>query len=151
MKRAIQGLFVVALALNAERCDLAYVDWELVLAIATGVGMIGYLLIEHKRTSKLDDLADEHTERLLKLELIWAYAAEQSDLDALELRVSKFETPPDVTQLAERTATMAELVGDMRERLATVEARMDHKPITQTRRKDGKFGAPGEEPPKGAA
>ena len=67
----------------------------------------------------------------------------------LHSRLASMETAiaaSSPSTIAERVASMEAAVhntsADIRERLAVVEARLDHRPHTQTRRKDGKFGAP---------
>jgi hypothetical protein len=131
LKRLTAIGFLGVTVFAGEKCGLIYVDWELVLALAAGISTIGMLWLDHKRNSKMDELADQLTERILKLEVIWAYAAEKSELEALAMRVSLVGHDEEAFRV-------------LSERVATIEARIDHRPITMTRRKDGKFG--GTEP-----
>lgn len=119
---------------------IADVDWEVVLSVSLGLGACAVTWLEHRRASKLDETADELRERVVQLEAAWAHAATAADIGVLAERLAAMAVPPDITQLAERTAAIAERLIDQGERLATVESRIDFKPITHTRRKDGKFG-----------
>lgn len=125
---------------------LADVDWEVVLSVSLGLGACAITWIEHRRASKLDDVADELRERVVRLEAAWEHAALDADLDVLTERLSSMAVAPDITILAERTAALAERLIDQGERLATVEARIDHKQITHTRNARGKFTSPDEVP-----
>lgn len=117
-------------------------DWEELMMLSMGFAAIGYIIVDLKRTSKLDGLADEHRDRITKLELIWAYAAEKSDLDALEVRVENIATPSDLTQLADRVAVLSEHAMTHAERITTLEARADHRPWRPARKKNGTFAKP---------
>jgi hypothetical protein len=112
-------------------------DWDEVLMLCMGFAGLAYIVVDQVRTSKLDNYADNFDERLTKLELVWAYAAEDADLTALAAHVDR---------VAERLATAMERLAEdcaseLGERVATLEARADFKPWTQTRRKkNGQFG-----------
>jgi len=78
-----------------------------------------------------------------------AHRRESDERIHLHARLASVETAIAASYpstLAERVAALEVAVystsADIRERLAVVEARLDHRPHTQTRRKDGKFGAP---------
>ncbi len=76
---------------------------------------------------------------------VWAMIAEarahRRDADErieLHARIAEL-AGADPAALRERLAELTEIVACLRERTATLEARIDHRPITQTRAKDGKF------------
>lgn len=130
------------LAFKLQSCNTV-IDWEVVLSLMLGLGALGYAFNEHRRTSKLDDLAVTHAERITALEAVAVYATNvDKRLDGIDYSIARLEergSPPDLLQLVDRVAATESVLGDVRERVAVVEARADHKPITQTRRKDGKF------------
>jgi len=77
-----------------------------------------------------------------------AHRRESDERIHLHARLASMETAiaaASPSTIAERVATLEVAVhstsSDIRERLAVVEARIDHRPHTQTRRKDGKFSA----------
>lgn len=123
---------------------IADVDWEVVLAVAMGVGTAAVAWIEHRRTSQLDDIASSLLERVATIE---AVAAHRDDLIALGERVNGIGTPPDLTAVHERVAALMDRQVSHAERLAVLEARADHQPWKHTRRKDGKFARADEAPP----
>lgn len=116
-------------------------DWDEVLMIAMGFAGIAYIIVDQIRSSKLDRYSDDFDARLARIELVWTYAAEEAELRLLADKVERFATPPDLTQLVDRVSTNEENVLELAERVATLEARADHKPWTLTRRKDGKFAS----------
>lgn len=128
------------------------VDWDVVLAVALGLGAIGTTLVEYRRTSKLDAVADDLRERVATLEAVAAHRedviAMAHDLNQLRDRVD--EARDDKTSdVGERLAALTSAWVGHAERLATLEARADHQPWKHTRRKDGKFGRADEAPPAG--
>ncbi len=101
------------------------VDWDVVLAIVLGLAAIGYAVLEYRRTSKLDDLAQSLGERLAKVETVVSADAPHS--------------------LAERVSELEARI-EYAERIATLEARVDYQaPKITKRRSDGKFGS--DKPP----
>lgn len=106
------------------------VDWDVVLSIVLGLAGIGYVVIDHRRVSKLDEWGQSLGERVASLE---AQIQGQSQHTIPE-RLASLESRADEIR------DWTEDIASIRERLATAEARIDFKPITHTRRKDGKFG-----------
>lgn len=135
------------LALGGDRCGLIYIDWELVMALAAGISTLGVLWLEHRRANRLDEFALAFAETL-------STKANAGDVTAVLERVVVLETllaTSHQSTLPERVAALETevewLSGELgaadtaalRERVAVVETRLDFKPVTHTRRKDGKF------------
>lgn len=132
------------------------VDWDAVFAITLGIGALGMVVLEHRRTTKLDDLAQDMGERIAKIEVIVAGDAPHTLAErvaALEATIERIEDKPDtsaaIADLRERLGVVEEQpdlredIIALRERVAVVEARIDFKPITHTRNARGKFVSPG--------
>jgi hypothetical protein len=117
------------------------VDWDVVLAVALGLGAIGTALVEHRRTSKLDDVADNLRERVTALEVV---AAHRDDVIELGHAIEQLRGADRATDVGERLAALTERQVGHAERIAVLEARADHQPWKHTRRKDGKFAKPGD-------
>ncbi len=130
------------------------VDWDVVLAVALGLGAIGTALVEHRRTSKLDDVADNLRERITALEAVAAHRDDVIELghaiEQLQQRMGDIEAGR-ATDVGERLAALTERQVGHAERIAVLEARADHQPWKHTRRKDGKFGRADETPPEPSA
>lgn len=105
------------------------VDWDVVLSIVLGLAGIGYVVIDHRRVSKLDEWGQSLGERVAAIEATLATSNPQT----LPERVAALEAQPELT----------EDVASLRERMATVEARIDWKQITHTRGAKGRFASPG--------
>lgn len=140
------GVGLLAFTLARSSPSAAYLDWDVIVSIVLGLAAVGAAILDYRRTSRLDELAVQHAERLSALEAVAVYATNvDKRLDALDYNVARLEErreSVDVLQLVDRVAATESVLGDVRERVAVVEARADHKPITQTRRKDGKFAPP---------
>lgn len=137
-----------SLVLGGEKCGLVYVDWELVLALATGVATVGVLMLEHRRANRLDEFAVDLAETV-------AQKADASELAAANERIAALEAMvhgQGQQSVPERLASLengrewvedaAGKIGELGERVSAIETRIDFKPITHTRRKDGKFASP---------
>lgn len=103
-------------------------DFDEVLMICTALAASTVLVLEWRRVSRLDEWA---------MTLASQQAAHDERLRVVEARVD----------YGERIVAIEHAIGFSREdsiseRLATIEARIDHKPITQTRGKGGKFASP---------
>ena len=139
---------VSALTLGGERCGLIYVDWELVLALASGIATIGVLFLEHRRANRFEELAVEHAERIATLEA-QAERVTPEMIDALAERMTTLEAVTAGEQsIGQRVASLeaqpecSDDVASLRERVSAIEARIDFKPITHTRGAKGKFVSP---------
>ncbi len=114
-------MMLLLLPLFAAR-SIADVDWEVVLSIAFGLGAAAYAVLEHRRTTKLDGLADHMLQRIAALEAV---------------------ASPDITSLDERLSFAIERQISHAERIATLEARADYHHVKATKRgPDGKFASP---------
>ena len=115
-------------------------DWDEILMICTAFGALAYVIMEWRRVSRLDEYALAFEQRLAELE---GRTGAHNPISLAE-RVAAVEAERATFDPAEVRATLAshEARLDIVERLATVEARLDHKPVTQTRAKGGKFASP---------
>lgn len=146
MKRALGLVLLGVLALGGDQCGIAYVDWELVMSLAAAIITLGVLWMEHRRENRLDALAIDHTARIATLEAI-AVDADALDkrIDAMAYELSaRADRVDNMVALFEARLPEADALRSLCERIATLEARADHKPWTHTRRKDGKFASPDE-------
>jgi hypothetical protein len=107
---------VSTLVLGGERCGMIYVDWELVLALASGIATIGVLFLEHRRANRFEELAVEHAERLATLE------ANAERLDGLDL----------VDKIARLEATSTDAL-TVETRIAQLEARSERDEHLESR------------------
>lgn len=133
---------VAALALGGDRCGVVYVDWELVLALASGIATIGVLFLEHRRANRFEELAVEHAERIATLETqiqaldgleivdkIARLEATSTDAMSIENRIAALEEQAKrdehlesrLAELGERVARI-ETTGELAERIARLEA-----------------------------
>lgn len=108
----------------------ADIDWELVLAIAMGLGAAAVAVLEFRRTSRLD----EHSEDFAAQQ-----AASAATIADAGMRLARLEEL--VAVLTERVAYL-EAASRLAERIAVLEARADHQPWKHTRKKNGQFGSP---------
>ncbi len=87
-------------------------DWDELMMLAMGFAGFAYVVVDLKRTSRLDDLAGSFGERLAKLEA--------SDLSAVEGRLRTIEIRAEFEQrVDERLASVAE-------RVAVLETHREH-------------------------
>lgn len=89
------------------------IDWDAVFAIALGLGALGTVVIEYRRTSKLDELAHDLVDRVARLE------ATSTDAMTVEQRIASLEVK------AERDEMLEERVASIGERVASIEATRD--------------------------
>lgn len=105
-------------------------DWDAVFAIALGIGALGTVVLEYRRTSKLDELAQELGERLATIEAVIhdsrdlvdrvaRLEATSTDAMTVEQRIASLEVK------AERDETLEERIASVQERVAIVET--EHK------------------------
>lgn len=103
------------------------VDWDVVLSLVLGMAGIGYVVIDHRRTSKLDELAQSLGERVATIEAVIhdsrdlvdrvaRLEATSTDAMTVEQRIASLEVK------AERDEHLEERVAGIGERIAAVEA-----------------------------
>lgn len=103
-------------------------DWDAVFAIALGIGALGTVVLEYRRTTKLDELAQELGERVATIEAVIhdsrdlvdrvaRLEATSTDAMTVEQRIASLEVK------AERDETLEERIAGIGERVAVVEAK----------------------------
>jgi hypothetical protein len=119
-----------------------WLDWELVIIV--GIACAGvWTMVAEARAHQRD--ATERIEIWARVAQIETAIASQAPHTIAE-RVSEIEGARegevDTAALSARVSAL-EIAVDLGQRLAAVEARIDHKTITHTRAKDGKFARTG--------
>jgi hypothetical protein len=121
------------------------IDWDAVFAIVLGIGALGTVVLEHRRSSKLDDYAQSMGERLAALEAVVHESrdmidrvarleATSTDAMTVEQRIAGLEVRAERDQhMEERIAGIGERVagleakGEMVERIARIEAVLEER------------------------
>ena len=118
------------------------VDWDAVFAITLGIGALGMVVLEHRRTTKLDDLAQDMGERIAKIETLLAIDAPHGLAERVASLEAASEQGPDTVALAERVAVL-ETKREYDERLAEVERKLASRKERNAR---GQFASTCEDP-----
>ena len=126
---ALCGLIIHFVIWRAAWAAVAFhVDWEVVLAVALGLGALGTVALEYRRSSKLDELAHDLVDRVARLE------ATSTDAMTVEQRIASLEVKAERDEmLEERMASIGERVAsieatrDLSERIARLEALSEHE------------------------
>ena len=122
--------FVFACVLASTSHDATGFDFDEIMMIAMGFAGLAYIVADLKRERRLDADATAIASRLGAIES----AIEAHNPSTIASRISAVEARTDALDWRDDMLELVRKVGE-------IEARIDHKPITQTRSK-GKFVSP---------
>lgn len=128
-------------------------DWDEVLMLAMGFAGVAYIIVDLKRERRLDQFAIAICEDISMLKQVlgnghpYPLNERVARLEAIlpediEARLCGLENDEDLSALEKRVAAMETQFEQVEvlEKVAAIEARLDHKPVTQTRHR-GKFAS----------